>query len=206
MTILQRIQTKLGMLYYQKVMSRKFRAFAPDVWIINPLRIDGMENISLGKGVRIYAKTWLAAVPLTGMPDCLLEIGDGTVIGNFNHIYATHRVIIGKKVLTADKVYISDNLHGYENIHVPIMDQPIVQNKTVEIGDGTWLGENVVIMGSKIGKNCVIAANAVVNRDIPDYCIAAGVPAVIIKRYDTQRNAWFRTKKNGDFLDEGQAT
>ncbi|PSK94455.1 acyltransferase [Taibaiella chishuiensis] len=202
MNIFRRISIKLSVLYYSKIINKKFKFFGRNVIMVNPLRVDGPGYIALKDNVQVNYKTWLAAQPLTGMPDCLLEIGEGTVIGNFNHIYATHRVIIGKKVLTADKVYISDNLHGYEQVDIPIMDQPIKQNKTVEIGDGTWLGEHVAVMGSKIGKNCVIAANAVVTKDIPDYCVAAGIPAVIIKRYHTGKKAWLRTRKDGTFLED----
>lgn len=202
MNIFRKINIKASIVFYQKIVSGKFRQFGRGVSVINPLRIDGPQYIGLEDGVHINYKTWLAAQPLTGMPTCELTIGAGTIIGNFNHIYATHKVIIGKKVLTADKVYISDNLHGYDNIDIAILDQPIVQNGTVEIGDGSWLGENVVILGSKIGRNCVIAANAVVTKDIPDYCIAAGVPAIIIKRYCQEQKKWIRTAKDGTFLPE----
>jgi len=78
-----------------------------------------------------------------------LIIEDGCVLGHFNHIYATKSIIFHKDVLTADKVYISDNLHGYEDISIPIKDQPVIQNGMVEIGEGTWLGENVCVLGAK---------------------------------------------------------
>lgn len=128
-------------------------------------------------------------MPLTGFAPKLI-IEDGCTIGHFNHIYATHQVILHKDVLTADKVYISDNLHGYDIIGVPIKDQPIIQNGTVEIGEGSWLGENVCVLGAKIGKQCIIGANSVVTKDIPDYCVAVGAPAKIIKRYDFNQNTW----------------
>ena len=160
------------------------------VRVFSPLKINGIENMLIGNKVIIEYKTWLAALPLTGEKSCSLEIGEGTVIGNFNHIYATKLIKIGKNVLTADKVYISDNLHGYQNISLPIMYQPIVQNNIVEIGDGTWLGENVCVLGAKIGKNCVIGANAVVTKDIPDYCVAVGTPAKVIKRYNHETKLW----------------
>lgn len=157
--------------------------------VISPLQIDGGRNIHIGRGVRINYKGWLAANPLTGN-NAKLFIDDGCIIGNFNHIYATRSIVIHKKVLTADKVYISDNLHGYENVTMPIMEQPIVQKREVEIGEGTWLGENVCVIGAKIGKHCVIGANSVVTKDIPDYCVAVGAPAKVIKRYNFYENIW----------------
>lgn len=157
----------------------------------NPLRIDGERNIFIGNGCNIQYKTWLAAMPLTG-DESKLIIEDGCIIGHFNHIYATKSVILRKNVLTADKVYISDNLHGYEDISMPIMQQPIIQNHSVEIGEGSWLGENVCVLGAKIGKHCVIGANSVVTKDVPDYCVAVGAPAKVIKKYDFEQNKWIR--------------
>lgn len=160
------------------------------VSIICPLKINGIENIILHNGVVVHYKTWLAAVPLSRENTCTLEIGEGTIIGHFNHIYATAGIRIGKNVLTADKVYISDNLHGYEDITQPVMFQPVQQKKQVVIGDGAWIGENVCIIGASVGKNSVIGANAVVTKDIPDYCVAVGAPAKVIKKYCPDTNLW----------------
>lgn len=167
--------------------------------ILKPLKIEGYENIALGKKVVIGKFTWLASIPLTGK-SANLEIHDGTVLGNFNHIYATRSIVIESKVLTADKVYISDNLHGYKNIDVPIMDQPIEQLLPVVIGEGSWLGENVCVFSASIGKHCVIGANSVVNKNIPDYCVAVGSPAKIVKRYHVEEKSWKKTDSMGNFI------
>ena len=98
--------------------------------------------------------------------------------------------MIEESVLTADRVYISDNIHGYEDVSIPIKNQPIVQKGTVTIGSGSWIGENVSILGASIGKHCVIGANSVVTRNIPDYSVAIGSPARVIKRYDMDNNNW----------------
>jgi acetyltransferase-like isoleucine patch superfamily enzyme len=169
--------------FFAKHIGKKVR-------IYSPLKIDGLENISIGDNVIIEYKTWLAAVPYTGSNECCLEICEGSNIGHFNHIYCTKSIKIGKNVLTADKVYISDNLHGYTDITIPILKQSIIQKRGVEIGDGSWLGENVCVLGAKIGKNCVIGANSVVTHDIPDYCVAVGSPARVIKQYDQERKVW----------------
>lgn len=168
----------------------RFKYFGNKSIVLFPLKIDGINNISLGNNVYVAKYSWLAALPLTGEKECNLIIGDGTNIGHFNHIYATKSIIIGKKVLTADKVYISDNLHSYKNINIPIIDQPIKQISAVEIGDGSWLGENVCVIGAKIGKNCVIGANSVVTNDIPDYSVAVGSPARVIKMYNHEKCIW----------------
>lgn len=169
---------------------RTFKNLGSGSYVFKPLRIDGAKNIYIGSKVYIGYRTWLAAVTKNIETSSELVIGDGSCIGNFNHFYSTKSIRIGKNVLTADKVYISDNLHGYEDIRIPIMNQSIKQISTVEIGDGSWIGENVCVIGVKIGKNCVIGANAVVTKDIPDYCVAVGAPAKIIKKYNQILCVW----------------
>lgn len=154
------------------------------------LRIDGRENIRIGDRVVIQKMTWLAAVPLTNAPLCQLSIEAGSIIGNLNHIYATGKIVIEENVLTADKVYISDNLHTYQDPDIPILHQPIRQLQTVTIGKGSWIGENSCIIGANVGRNCVIGANSVVTHDIPDYSIAVGAPARIIKKYNHKTEQW----------------
>lgn len=189
---LLKIINSLYIRFFRFFYRSKFQNFGKGSSLLFPLNLDGIKNISIGDNVSIAYKTWLAALPQIISEECELIIGDGTCIGNFNHIYATKSIVIGKNVLTADKVYISDNLHGYEDITIPIIYQPIKQIGTVIIGDGTWLGENVCVIGAKIGKNCVIGANSVVTKDIPDYCLAVGVPAKIIKKYCKESEKWLK--------------
>ncbi len=200
MIVWDKIKNSLYLRFFKLFISSKFKFFGNKSSLLFPLKISGLENISVGNHVNIAYKSWLAAIPHTGAEKCELVIGDGTCIGNFNHIYATNSIVIGNNVLTADKVYISDNLHSYEDITVPIMHQPIKQINTVIIGDGCWLGENACVIGAKIGKNCVIGANSVVTKDIPDYCVAVGAPAKIIKRFNLDQQIWIQTDQNGDFL------
>jgi acetyltransferase-like isoleucine patch superfamily enzyme len=181
---------------YYKIVLKKFGLRSK---IISPLKIYGASNISIGNRVIVEYKTWLAAYPHTGSANCNLIIEDGTHIGHFNHIYATSKIHIGAKVLTADKVYISDNLHSYEDINVAIGEQQIKQIQEVKIGDGSWLGENVCVIGANIGKGCVIGANTVVTKNIPDYCVVVGSPAKIIKRYNAKSGLWLKTTPDGVF-------
>lgn len=183
------------------VYKNKFLAFGWHSSIDSPLKIGGAKNIVIGDGVTVNYKTWLAAISISS-EGCRLIIEDGCTIGNFNHIYSTKKVILHKNVLTADKVYISDNLHGFEDINTPILKQPVKQNGEVEIGEGSWLGENVCVLGVKIGKHCVVGANSVVTHDIPDYCVAVGAPAFVIKRYDFKTKTWRKTDNNGLFIEK----
>jgi acetyltransferase-like isoleucine patch superfamily enzyme len=159
------------------------------------------KNIFIGKNVSIGRMSWLAANPLTGGQKCSLKIGDGTYIGNFSHIYCTSEIEIGEHAIFADRVYVTDNLHTYTDPTIPIISQPIIQLQKVTIGNGSWIGENACIIGANVGKQSVVGSNAVVTKDIPDYCVAVGSPAKIIKRFSFEKQLWLKTDAEGNFLD-----
>jgi len=115
---LKRISDKINRIIFNLFNKNKFKKFGVKSSLLSPLRVDGIRNISIGSDVYIAYKTWLAAVPHTNLGKCELVIGDGSRIGNFNHIYATNSIVIGKNVLIADKVYISDNLHSYVDVTI----------------------------------------------------------------------------------------
>ncbi|MFC4262698.1 acyltransferase [Ferruginibacter yonginensis] len=194
--MIKRIYYKIKYLYYKT----KFKKFGYASVLRSPMSLGGTKNISIGKCTFIGYNAWLAAVPHTGQSTCELTIGDNCSIGNFNHIYATGKIVIEDYVLTADKIYISDNLHGYEDVTIPIKLQKIVQKNSVVIGYGSWIGENVCILGCSIGKQSVIGSNSVVTKSIPDYCVAVGNPAKIIKRYCLETKQWKKTNPDGDFI------
>lgn len=192
------------MIYYNLIVyplnKLRFGNFGYGSYVKNVIRIEKPKNIFIGKNVSIGKYAWLAANPLTGHQDCKLRIGDNTYIGNSAHIYCTKSITIENSVLIADKVYISDNQHGYTDVNTPIINQPIVQLSDVVIKEGSWIGENVCICGASIGKNSVVGANSVVTKDVPDYCIAVGAPAKIIKRFSFEKQAWLKTNAKGEFI------
>jgi len=167
-----------------------FKKYGRHSLVLSPIAVDGKNNISIGSHVYIQEYSWLGALPISGQAQAELVIADGCTIGHSNHIYSTGSIIIEKDVLTADRVYISDNLHSYDNPSVPVQYQPVRHIGNVRIGEGSWIGENVCIIGASVGKHCVIGANAVVTKDIPDYSVAAGIPAKVIKRYNFSSRQW----------------
>jgi len=162
--------------YYKIIMGY----FGNHSYILKPMSIDNPSHIYIGNNVLIQQYVWLAANGINN-EGCKLEIQDGTTIGHFNHIYSTKDIVIEKNVLIADRVYIGDIKHSYKNINIPIKFQPVENLGAIRIGEGSWIGENVSIIGASVGKHCVIGANSVVTHDIPDYCVAVGSPARIIK-------------------------
>ncbi len=92
------------------------------------------------------------------------------------------KIIIGDGVLFAPNVSVYCTTHSYNELDSYIKSQPL-KNKTTIIKTGSWIGINAIIMpGVTIGKNCVIGANSLVNSDIPDFTVAVGSPARIIKK------------------------
>lgn len=148
-------------------------------------QVEHPEFITMRDDVTINSHAWISIVPLSGEHEPSLEIAKGTYIGRFATISCSNRIVIEEDVLISDRVFITDVYHGFLDATRPISRQPLYSTGTVEIGSGSWIGIGVSIMPNvKIGKHCVIGANAVVTHDIPDYHVAAGVPARIIRRID----------------------
>lgn len=139
--------------------------------------LKGKNNITLEDSVTVrpYAQIWSVGT---------VRIGRGSEIGERCRISIANSLNMGEKVLLSPNVYITDCDHEYCNLEVLVIDQGVVQRgQTVSIGDGSYIGINAVIVGNvKIGKHCVIGANSVVTKDVPDYCVAVGSPSRVIKK------------------------
>jgi acetyltransferase-like isoleucine patch superfamily enzyme len=167
-----------------------FGSFGEGAVVLRPRGIEGICRIHIGPKAYISDSALLAAVPHTGEETCELKIGEGCSLGRNNHIYATRSVVFDPWVLTANNVYVSDNAHSYENPDRPISRQPVKQLANVRIGKGSWLGQNVCVIGASVGAGCVIGANSVVLDDIPDHSVAVGSPARVVRRLDQASGVW----------------
>jgi acetyltransferase-like isoleucine patch superfamily enzyme len=191
-----RLVNFLRCLIFRFAVGRFFGRFGRRAALLSPVGIEGIKNIYIGDDVYISTGALLAAVPHTGAAGCRLTIGKGSSLGRHNHIYATAHVEFGENVLTANNVYVADNTHAYRDIALPIRHQGVLQLRPVWIGDGSWLGQNVCVLGASIGKGCVIGANSVVTSDIPDYSLAVGAPARVIRRHDPATGEWLAVEKS----------
>ncbi|MBN2303902.1 MAG: acyltransferase [Anaerolineae bacterium] len=185
------VRNKLYTAYLRPKFKSLQSVIPPGVDITNP------QHISIGRNVRIAPYTWLYAITNDGERKNIfqpsIEIGDGCVIGRFCYITASNRLVLEERVFVMRSVLITDSSHGHEDLNVAIIDQPLISQGPVIIGTGSWIGTGARIMGRvRIGRNCVVGTNAVVNKDVPDYCVVAGVPARIVKRYDMDAQAWIR--------------
>ena len=151
-------------------------------------RCDVLTNphlISIGKKVEIRKGARLEAFDDDNTSTSKIEIGDGTSIHLYFHCGAAESVKIGKNVLMASRIYISDHDHEFDNPDIlPVHSKKLI-SKPVVIGDGAWLGEGCVILkGVTIGERAVVGANAVVTKDVAPYTIVGGVPARVIRKID----------------------
>lgn len=139
--------------------------------------------ICVGRRVLIGEQAWLNAKDDRGDGFPTLYIGDNTYIGRMVQINAWQSVTIAENVLIGDRVFISDADHKHADVNVPISQQGDAYLGAVTLKDGCWIGIGAVILpGVTIGRNAVVAANAVVTKDVPDFAIVGGVPARLIKQ------------------------
>ena len=121
-----------------------------------------------------------------------VSIGHHSFIGLSNVIIGP--VSIGNHVILAQHIVISGLNHGYQDIHIPISQQPCTV-KPIVIEDACWIGANSVITaGVRIGKHAVVAAGSVVTKEVPPYSVVAGNPARVIKQYDPGTQRWESVK------------
>ena len=181
-----RVKTQL---YYRRV----FKSLGAGATIRRPLMITHPEYITVGMNVLIREGVRLET-PRTRpdrVPD--LRIGDNTNIEQNVHIICHNRVHIGANVSITGHCAIVDVTHPYEDIANRTKIGARIQDDdaVVEIGAGSFIGYGSVILpNTRIGRHVVVGANSVVTRDVPDYSVVSGVPARLVRRYDSALGRW----------------
>ncbi|HEY7105589.1 MAG TPA: acyltransferase [Acidimicrobiia bacterium] len=167
--------------------ARRFGAFGDSSAICFPVAaLFNEEYIEIGSGTIVgpYSTISTGIMPgATGGVIPRLKIGDRCLLGKGNGFVAHESIEIGDDVFTGHHVYITDSSHGYEDVHEPIGRQ-FGPAKPVRVGAGSWLGHGVVVLpGTDIGRHVTVGAGSVVTGALPDFCVAVGVPARIVRRY-----------------------
>ena len=152
--------------------------------LTNPKMISIGERVSIRKGARLEALgSFNADTPK-------LIIGDGTSIQFYVHCGAAKSVTIGKDVVIAGNVYITDHDHVFDDPLMSVRKCTELVSRPVVIGDGCWLGEgSMVLKGVTIGARSIVGANSVVTRDVPSGVVVTGVPAKVIRELDIKQHA-----------------
>ena len=168
---------------YSHIVSYQFDLWGKGSRLGRGAKLIGPNLIQVGNNVSIGELSWLNAKDDRGDGEVTLTISDGVYIGRLVQINAWQSVAIDKNVMIADRVFISDSEHNFIDTAIPIIFQGESFQGAVTLREGCWIGIGAVILpGVTIGRNAVVAANAVVTKDVPDYVVVGGVPAKIINQ------------------------
>jgi serine acetyltransferase len=165
----------------------RFRRLGEGALLSFPIgAIFGEAWIEIGEHTLIGERVSISAGMGPGVdlgPDSIVRIGGSCSIGRGSHIVGHQSIDIGDHVFTGPYVYITDQNHVYDDPEMPIGRQ-WPRNNPVSIGSGSWLGTGAIILpGTRIGRQCVVAGGAVVRGEFPDHSVIAGVPARVVRHH-----------------------
>ena len=151
--------------------------------------------MDIANSVTVHKDVWLHAhlsSEKQGGP--ALKIGNRCFIARRCHIAAKNEIVLEDDVLLAAAVLIQDHGHEFGDVARPIKSQGVAPGGRIRIGQGSWIGQAAAIICDSgeliLGRNCVVAANAVVTRSAPPYSVLSGNPARVVKQYDPSRGIW----------------
>lgn len=163
------------------------------------------NSLIIGRGVRFKNKNFLSIgnhtaigngaefFPVEQGHPSKIVIGNCVVIGDYNRFASMNSIVIEDNVLFAAYVHITDHSHEYRNPDLPVMKQGIFTKGSVRICKGAWIGLRVSILsGVTVGEHSVVAAGAVVTKDVPAYSVVAGCPAKVISYYNPKIKKWVK--------------
>lgn len=190
----------LGYLLRKKVLSSLFQSCGKSLILGKGIVLRKPGHISLGDhvaiddyvmldgccegepAIRIGNKVIISKSCVIQAKTGSLEIGDHCDIGAHTIISSISSITLSPSVLVAGNCYIGGARYHMNDLEMPIMAQGIYSRGSVSIGEGSWVGASATILdGVTIGKGCVIGAGSLVTKDIPDFGVAAGVPAKVIR-------------------------
>ena len=158
----------------------------------------GVRSIHIGSGTLIGRQATLSvgyAPDDANVPERGLLIGDRCVIGARATLTAHASIVVGDDVWFGQDVFVSDSSHGYQDPEVPIGRQ-LGEQHPVRIGSGSWIGHGSMILpGTTIGRNVVVAAGSVVRGVVADHAVVGGAPARELRHYQPG-TGW--VTRNGD--------
>ncbi len=148
--------------------------------------VGGSVKFEIGKSAKLKLGrwSWIGQGCKLRVHEGTVSIGAKSVLGQECTISAYQHVSIGRECIIADRVMLIDFDHGMVDVERPIREQGIYK-RDVRIGHNAWVGYGAcVLRGVTIGDNSVVGTYAVVNKDLPDNAVAAGIPAQVIRMRD----------------------
>ena len=152
-------------------------------------------GIRIGNSVIFRNHAWVNTFDLSGVKgDVKIIIDDYCVINAQCVISAKNKIHLEPHVMVSACALIMDHNHAYEDINVPIQAQGLTPGGTIRIEEGCWIGHGAAIVASQgelvLGRNCVVAANALVTRSFPPYSVIVGNPARLARQFDPAKGIW----------------
>lgn len=162
----------------------RFRSFGKNSWLAPDITLGKPQFISIGTCSSVMGHCVLETCPGITEPD--LQIGNGVSLGEYTHVTCATKVIIEDGVLTGRFVLITDNAHGAslpDECDTPPIVRELSSKGSVHIGKNVWIGDKATILpGVTVGDGAIIAANAVVTKNVPAYAVVGGNPAKVLKQ------------------------
>ena len=174
-----RLRTRL----FTALLASQFKEFGLGSRIVPPFTFSNLNQMRVGEGVLIQRDCWLTIPFGCGEEESVKIILKSRVsVGKRTTITAARQVVIEEDVMLGANCLISDHFHAFNDVGIPIAAQGIDNIKPILIGRETWIGNNASIQaGVTIGRHCVIGTNSVVTASIPDFSVAVGMPARVVK-------------------------
>ena len=150
-------------------------------WPVHGNVLESFEagRLEIGEGTLFEPGVWI-----TMADTARIRIGEGCFLNLGVKVAAHELVEIGDHCMFANGCFVTDANHRFDDLEQPITWQGFTTKGPTKIGDNVWCGANVVVTsGITIGRRCVIGANSVVTESIPEFSIAAGAPAKVLRRF-----------------------
>lgn len=153
----------------------------------NPQYISCGENVVIGDESKLLCWDSYGEEKYSNLQE--IQIGDNFHATRNFTIQCAQKVVNGRDVLVASNVFIIDYNHGLNPLTMSYLENPLIRG--VFVDDGVWIGNDVIVLPNvHIGKKSIIGAGSVVTKDIPEYCIAVGNPAKVVKKFDIKEKKW----------------
>lgn len=190
-------KVQLGLRYLYHLVFTRFQSIGWKVVFQEQVTIRNSKNISLGSYVSLDKNVLLQVINRasknTSVRTPKLLVKNRVGIGANSVINCAESIVIEDNVMIGPSCTVIDYEHKYSDVAVPINQQGLHKIAPITIKEGAWITSNVTVCpGVTIGKNAVVGANSLVNKDIPDFSLAVGCPARVIKTYDTDTGKWVR--------------
>lgn len=160
-----------------------------------PLYSKGLKRVTIGRYVRIFPN-FRIETHFNGV----INIGDNVSIAQNVHITSGGVVNIGAGTVITANSFVTSIEHDYKILGLDMAKQDFLIRDT-NIGKNCFIGMGAAIQaGTTLGDHVIVGANSVVRGTFPSYCVIAGIPAKIIKRYDPEDSLWKKTDTSGNFI------